>query len=510
MEKRDPKPFPKRTYFSAWLRKRNYQQLSDFISDRLPFRGLAIQTKQTLTKNILKESRFPQVDVGKNSWLYFRWSYGIEATGDSDLIAPERVEYVLDNLQHFLKWQTESDRKVRVMAVPNKHTIYPEYLPEQAKDDLKRTKLGREILHDRFKNSQDKRFIDLWESHRSAKQRSLEKLLYFPEDTHHSSWGSVVLMRTLIQSLAPDLWNSEHIKTQSEQTNWGVDLRRVLGYFTVNSELGLPIFRLERSGIETEQVLIGKKAFPSLAEAVESGLIGDRDNIINFSQKSYGAQLIAGKTMIIRDSFLAPSQQNSLAQYFQSVDYIHAQSNTLSQAFIHRSLKRYDTIVIAVVERNFLSYLEKLPRYSSGDSIQGERLIFQQKDGNFKSISKMGEKTNTQISNGTLEITSRKAKPFIIFEIPNLNPNSSYRLHISIDSPSPDKITLYYQSDYQPKQFEEEFTPKQKISIPVQSGNQSVSFFLQSAGLKSPWKLQFEEGEGTYEVKSIELFKLPD
>ncbi|MEM6502501.1 MAG: hypothetical protein AAF685_11760, partial [Cyanobacteria bacterium P01_C01_bin.89] len=324
VEKREPKRFPKRTYFSAWLRKRNYRQLSDFIDDRLPFRGLAIQTKQVFAENILGESRFTAVDMGKNGWLYYRLSYGLEETGDGNLIDGERVEYALNNLQYFLQWQTAQRRKVRVMAVPNKHTIYPEYLSRQARDDLEKSQPGRKTLYEKFGESQDKRLIDLWDAHESAKKKSPEKLLYFPEDTHHSSWGSIVLMRSLVQSLSSDLWNPKDIKVHGGYGNWGLDLKHILGYAAFESEQELPLFYLERSGVETERILVGDREFSSLAEAEDKGLLGDRDSILSFLQNSNGVPLIPGRTLVIRDSFLEVSQQKSLSQYFQSVDYIHA------------------------------------------------------------------------------------------------------------------------------------------------------------------------------------------
>ncbi|MEM9772027.1 MAG: hypothetical protein AAF889_10625, partial [Cyanobacteria bacterium P01_D01_bin.73] len=446
IEKRDPSRFPKRTYFNAWLKKRNYKQLSKFIDDRLPFRGLAIQGKQTLSQNILGESRFPRVDVGSNDWLYYRLSYGLESTGDGDLFSEERVEYALENLQYFLEWQKRENRQTRVTVVPNKHTIYPEHLSDQAKRDLAKTQKARELLYQWFQNSESPNLINLWDAYRQEKVQR-DYTLFFPEDTHHSSWGSMVLMRSIIQSLNAELWNENEIRDYPDESQWNIDLKQMLGHPESNSQDKLPVFRILRPGVIVQDVSVKGQKFSSLTEAVVSGLATDRNNIVSVTPRSDGPPLIPGKTLVIRDSFLGPPQQELLGQYFQSVDYLHSQS--ISQDFIHTNLKNYNSVIIAVVERNFISFLEKLPRYPKDQLPKGKNLIFRQGNSDYYLIGDVGKKTKIQIKNGVLHVLSQKPKPYIRITGPSLRRDKAHELKVVMHSPKADIVTLYYSSDYQ-------------------------------------------------------------
>lgn len=509
VEKRDPSPFPKRTYFSAWLRKDNYKQLSRFIDDRLPFRGLAIQVKQQFEQSILGETRFPRVDIGKENWLYYRWSYGLEsnATGDSDWFEAERITYGLENLQSFIDWQERKNKTVRVVVLPNKHTIYPEYLPGQAKKDLTKTQNARQLLYRWFEVPQDINRVNLWSAYRSAKVRS-PQLLYYPEDTHHSSWGSIIMMQSLIQSLSPKLWQDKDIQQLVGESDWGQDLKTILGHLPQIETIGFPLFRLFRPDSIPESITIKGQKFTSFAEAEASGLLADRRNIIRVDQTSDNATVLPGRTLIIRDSFIGLSQQESLAHYFESVDYIHAKE--ISQRFIQKSLGDYDTIIIAVVERNILSFLEKLPRYLENAVIPEKKSVLYQGDGDFRLVGEVGEKTNISIQNKLLYVTSRKPKPFIRIQGFNLRPDRAYKLRMIVDSPQVDRVTLTYRSQYQPRVKETLFSSLLEIELPLKKGRNDLSFFLQTAKLRSPWKIQFEGGETTYKIESLEIFELPE
>ena len=125
-------------------------------------------------------------------------------------------------------------------------------------------------------------------------------------------------------------------------------------------------------------------------------------------------------------------------------------------------------------------------------------------------MGEVGEKTNISIQNKLLYVTSRKPKPFIRIQGFNLRPDRAYKLRMIVDSPQVDRVTLTYRSQYQPRVKETLFSSLLEIELPLKKGRNDLSFFLQTAKLRSPWKIQFEGGETTYKIESLEIFELPE
>ena len=77
-----------------------------------------------------------------------------------------------------------------------------------------------------------------------------------------------------------------------------------------------------------------------------------------------------------------------------------------------------------------------------------------------------------------------------------------------MDSSKAGRVTLYYRSNYQPDSQKQKFSESHRISFDLKEGKNDLSFLVQSAELRSPWKLQFEPSETPYRIKTLELFEL--
>lgn len=102
------------------------------LSDHFGFRHHLLRLGSRLFY-ALKVSVSPKVIIGKAGWLY----YGNADDGDvisdvrgSNLYTEDQLADWLSYLQERQKWLAERNIQLLFVAVPNKHTIYPEFLPD--------------------------------------------------------------------------------------------------------------------------------------------------------------------------------------------------------------------------------------------------------------------------------------------------------------------------------------------------------------------------------------------
>ncbi|GAB4349373.1 MAG: hypothetical protein Fur0042_16660 [Cyanophyceae cyanobacterium] len=365
VEQRSPGPWPS-LMGSNWLDRSPYQVMEKALADRLPFRGAAIQLRSQL--ELLGRDRFDRVDVGRDRWLYYRLSYGLEETADSDRYTAERVDRAIARLDRFLAWQGRRHPAVtvRLAIVPSKHTIYPEYLPPLARRDLARTAAARDRLYRAVgdRAGSDPRILELWSVYRAGKA-TIPDRLFLPLDTHHSSRGAHLLIEALWRSLDPAIAATAQIQPILNRHDGGGDLRLMLGIrkrFTpwqVLPDTRDRVFQLTRPAIEAQGIWINGDHYPSAQAARDRGALDGQYVAAIARHRSRGTPILAGRTLILRDSFLDAKTWDSLTPAFTEVHLHHIQpphAPPLDRAFVE-----YDQIILQVAERHALRLLERLP-----------------------------------------------------------------------------------------------------------------------------------------------------
>ena len=97
-------------------------------------------------------------------------------------------------------WLRERGIKYLFIVPPDKHTIYPEYLPTWMEPSSKPSKLQQ--LAEYMKTHSDVEFIDLSQTLIDAKKIRVN---YLQTDTHWNAFGGFVAYRTLVQGLSRQL-----------------------------------------------------------------------------------------------------------------------------------------------------------------------------------------------------------------------------------------------------------------------------------------------------------------
>jgi hypothetical protein len=201
--------------------------------DNFGFRPYLIRWNSLLKLNLLNLSPVPGVLLGKDSWLF----YDSEALSDGNTVNDFRGTIPLKQAE-LVKLQRRLEDNQRMFAsrnivylaaiVPNKNTIYSEYLPDNIKKFRDTTRLDQLVEHMRENSSL--RILDLREALFRAKS---QYPVYWKTDSHWNSYGAYIgyvqIMRQLAAYLPPlPIVPIEGARITIERSPTGGDLTQML------------------------------------------------------------------------------------------------------------------------------------------------------------------------------------------------------------------------------------------------------------------------------------------
>jgi len=167
-----------------------------YINDNFGFRENLLNLNSWFSTLMFKQSVSSLAIIGKQNWLFF--------TGDRSIEDIQRKEHSSDTVKQQWnsslfdteKWLTSKGIKYRFIVAPDKHFIYPEFLPP----DLHQGE-GKSRLQDLLDTIGRPNFFIYLQS-ALIKQKTISRLpLYFSTDTHWTSYGAYIGYIGLMQSL---------------------------------------------------------------------------------------------------------------------------------------------------------------------------------------------------------------------------------------------------------------------------------------------------------------------
>lgn len=206
------------------------KSLERFFSDRFGFRDGLIRVHNLLHVRGLRTSPLATVVIGREGWLYYNAEDGLNLL-DYCGLAPF-TEKDLDTIEHNLTTTRDELRRrgiaFALLVAPNKHTIYPEHLPERIRALAGRTRLDQ--LAERLGRRPDILFVDVRKTLEEGKSR---RPLYFRADTHWNGYGAHLAVRDLLAGLdragIPMVLPREEQLALTTQERAGYDLITMLG-----------------------------------------------------------------------------------------------------------------------------------------------------------------------------------------------------------------------------------------------------------------------------------------
>ncbi len=161
------------------------KQFMNYFNDRFAFRDAMIYAYCLAQVKLFHVSPSDTVVLGKEGWLYFT---GGELIKDHQGLTPpseQELKQWADVLEGRRAWLAERGIHYMFVLVPNKVTIYPEYLPPGI--IRKRDTTRADIVTAYLKEHTRVPFLDLRPVLAEAKR---ERLVYFPFGTHWNHHGT--------------------------------------------------------------------------------------------------------------------------------------------------------------------------------------------------------------------------------------------------------------------------------------------------------------------------------
>ncbi|MCD8082171.1 MAG: hypothetical protein LUE86_01265 [Clostridiales bacterium] len=169
--------------------------VENYINDHAPFRSDWINTYASLNLSLFHSIDHTDVIVGKENWLFYK---GNETVIDTLRICPfseEEMSIILEQLLEIRDKYAKNGREFVFLIVPNKETIYSQYLPDcyAPLSDISRA----EQLTDYIRSHSD---IHVLFPVKELQEASLDNLTYYRTDTHWNALGALIGSHLLIEA----------------------------------------------------------------------------------------------------------------------------------------------------------------------------------------------------------------------------------------------------------------------------------------------------------------------
>ncbi len=332
----------------------NYtRQLNMYINDHFGLRNFMIRVNCMIHVKLLHTSPTRDVVWGREGWLYHdRYDDGVSLM---DFFGYARfreseLEMILEKITKINRFCEERGILLKIVVVPNKHTIYPEFLPldiknrqgdstrlDQLKDYLIRNKLGSVL-------------IDLRPTLVSSKGMQPYPL-YYLTDSHWNQMGGFIAYTEIMKDLLPRF---PHIKILNI-TNYSVSqwptyhLHRLLGGAgDLANSIGM-------SGLMKDTEIVLEPQAPYLAKFIDPGIEveGTYDIRRYHIEKSNYPKLV-----MFRDSFGYPLYMY-LSESFSDSLYVWYIPFGVNLSVIEK--ERPQVVILQLVERNLQELLKPIP-----------------------------------------------------------------------------------------------------------------------------------------------------
>lgn len=169
------------------------QETGEYFEDHFAFRRQMITANSVLWGKSLKISSTEQVVVGKDGWLFFGGTLD-DYTGQN-LLSERELYDIVHNLSLMQEYVEQCGSQFYLTIVPNKNTIYEEYMPyyyrrgESSNLEQLVPLLEEEGIH----------YVDIL-----TPLEEENEILYFQRDSHWNHKGAVLAYRTLLETVGKE------------------------------------------------------------------------------------------------------------------------------------------------------------------------------------------------------------------------------------------------------------------------------------------------------------------
>jgi alginate O-acetyltransferase complex protein AlgJ len=177
------------------------KEFTPYYNDYFAFRSDLIFLNNLLKVKLFKVSPTPSVLVGKNGWLFF----------DNPATQPGTVEYYRSltpfSVKELEQWKNRLEQRQKWLAargihylfiiVPNKNTIYPEFMPDHIRRANKKSRMDQLVEY--LEKHSTVPFLD---TRKALKDAKAQYPVYSKTDSHWNDYGAFIAHREIINYIS--------------------------------------------------------------------------------------------------------------------------------------------------------------------------------------------------------------------------------------------------------------------------------------------------------------------
>ena len=295
-------------------------EFETYLSEHFAFRNQLVQLNNQMYYMMLKQSAEDDVIVGKNGWLYY--SKTLDDYLSRDVLSDLEINNIVTTLELQQEYVQNYGGKFLFTIVPNKNTLYGDYMPYNYNNSENPNNLDKLTLA--LNNSQ----VSFCNMKDILSQDS--SILYHKTDTHWNNHGALVGYNALLDSLNIIHDDFSTVPYTAEKS-WDGDLSKML--FPISWKKDIQILYDIDYNYQYTSVLT--KA--------------DFDDVTITTSNDLGT----GSLLMFRDSFgraLIPF----MAEHFKDTTFSRANPTALLDA-------SQDVVIFEIVERNIDTILSSAP-----------------------------------------------------------------------------------------------------------------------------------------------------
>ncbi|MBV1884034.1 MAG: hypothetical protein KUG82_20510 [Pseudomonadales bacterium] len=467
------------------------EQFEKYYNDHFGFRESFIKLYLFIMVNGFQTSPVDKVIVGDNDYLFYN-DKAAKIFEDIQGINPftqDELKIWKGILERKKEWLDKEGIKYLLVFSPNKHTIYPEYIPKKYIPRSGKTRLDQFIEY--MKTNSDVAILDLREPLLQAK---LEKQAYYKSDTHWNDWGAYVASQTIIETV------SEMFPEKSPNMDLPVSGNKTLYY---DGDLSLMLGLSDIYKEDAELLTVTDQCAHTNKLTLNTVAVKNP-----FSTTCKQAEL---KVVVFRDSFFT-AVAPFFAERFKKVDYIWNNFNhIILKELIHQS--KPDIVIEERAERLLAVpplYHEEKIRSDSRTNYQQEKAQFTAAETTQLLISPKDEFSSLhgendlifKVSKQGLKQTSVGNDPFFLLPTFSIQQNAPLFIKIRISSPMYNNLQVYYTTKDTPY-----FNESQTAHRTLHKGLNEIVIALEDINDTNQTNLRFDLGSATGEftLHSIEV-----
>ena len=332
--------------FSLKALKNYTKQYNTYINDHYGLRNFIIRVNCMIHINLLHTSPTRDVVLGREGWLYYDSSADGISLMDFCGYAPFRepeLEMIVEKITKINRFCEERGILFKIVIAPNKHTIYPEFLPLDIKNRQGASTRLDQLKNVLIRNKLGSVLIDLRPTLVFSKGMKPYPL-YYLTDTHWNQMGVFIAYTEIMKNL---LLRFPRIKI--------LNIKKYSVIQKENRGLGDLSTFISMSGLLKDTEIVLEPQTPYLAKEIDPGIeLEGTYNIARYHiEKSNYPKLL-----MFRDSFGVPLLPY-LSESFSDSLYVWYTPSGVNLSIIEK--ERPQIVILELVERNLQSLSKPLP-----------------------------------------------------------------------------------------------------------------------------------------------------